>query len=502
MHRIFAIVLLLGALCTTAYCQQLPSHTERAKDQSSSRLSPSEIFSKSAKSTVMVIALDIDGEPVSIASGFFFSQGGTFPVSDIDVASPAPSNERGSVPNLSASDVEIEKPSSLKAKAKSNSDIVVSVVVTNLHALKWASSVVVKPYGVEARLPVLSVLGYDLIHDLCLLEVSPQPYGRLQLATGQIKVGDPVYVIGNPKRLEGTFSSGIVAAVRGDSEIQIDAPISPGSSGGPVLNTAGQVVGVATSSIVGGQNLNFAVPSRFVARMPRSLTDVEVVGALANPDREYMHFIGPVRAYTETITRMHHPKEGHAEPGPVVTRSAETFDPSGRVIKREYYKDGVPNGQTLYEYGVEGLRTKLIHVDADGHREEHVDKDTTTTAAIMASAHTYGTTWDEEVLKHSFGWNEKLNVHKYDARGNEIELEKPGQSEHWIRTFDSENREAETKLFQKGKLDCSFRFAYETDAYGNWTKKEESIWTADYAESGYLVMNVYRRTISYFNEHE
>lgn len=71
-------------------------------------------------------------------------------------------------------------------------------------------------------------------------------------------VGDTVYVAGNPEGLEGTFSQGIISAVRG-RYIQITAPISHGSSGGPVLNQKGEVIGIAASSFNEGQNLNFAI---------------------------------------------------------------------------------------------------------------------------------------------------------------------------------------------------------------------------------------------------
>jgi Trypsin-like peptidase domain len=68
-------------------------------------------------------------------------------------------------------------------------------------------------------------------------------------------------VIGNPNGLQGTVSDGLIAAFREDrSLIQITAPISPGSSGSPVLDETGQVIGVATLMEVDGQNLNFAIP--------------------------------------------------------------------------------------------------------------------------------------------------------------------------------------------------------------------------------------------------
>jgi hypothetical protein len=71
--------------------------------------------------------------------------------------------------------------------------------------------------------------------------------------------------VGNPHGLEGTFSAGIVSSIRrvdDDALLQITAPISPGSSGGPIVNSKGEVVGIAVASLVEGQNLNFAIASK------------------------------------------------------------------------------------------------------------------------------------------------------------------------------------------------------------------------------------------------
>jgi S1-C subfamily serine protease len=74
--------------------------------------------------------------------------------------------------------------------------------------------------------------------------------------------GDRVLVIGNPEGLYGTVSDGIISAFRDNGNIiQITAPISPGSSGSPVLNEKGEVIGIATYYGKEGQNLNFALSS-------------------------------------------------------------------------------------------------------------------------------------------------------------------------------------------------------------------------------------------------
>ena len=94
--------------------------------------------------------------------------------------------------------------------------------------------------------------------------------------------GESIVVIGNPYGLEGSVSNGIVSAVREISGygkiIQITASISPGSSGSPVVNMAGQVIGVATLQAAEGQNLNFAVPAERISQL--KISDVQTFTSL------------------------------------------------------------------------------------------------------------------------------------------------------------------------------------------------------------------------------
>ena len=93
----------------------------------------------------------------------------------------------------------------------------------------------------------------------------------------KVAVGDTVFAVGNPQGLEGTFSQGIVSDIRQfetdslDSLLQITAPISPGSSGSPVLDSEGKVIGVAVATFKSGQNLNFAIPAEYVLELLRNL---------------------------------------------------------------------------------------------------------------------------------------------------------------------------------------------------------------------------------------
>jgi hypothetical protein len=108
----------------------------------------------------------------------------------------------------------------------------------------------------------------DSTRDLALLSISGAKAPALALGdSNEVAVGDEVYVIGNPRGLEGTFSQGIISGIRqigSESLLQVTAPISPGSSGGPVLNSSGKVIGVAALTFRGGQNLNFAIPISYL----------------------------------------------------------------------------------------------------------------------------------------------------------------------------------------------------------------------------------------------
>ncbi len=148
-------------------------------------------------------------------------------------------------------------------------------VITNHHVLQGASRSEVKVYGGESY-AVKQVTAEDPDGDLVRLSVDIPEEKVLPLRTSPTlpDVGERIMVIGTPLGLDQTVSDGIVSAVReipGFGKImQMTAPISAGSSGSPVLNMKGEVVGIATFLIVVGQNLNFAIPAGRISRMEDS----------------------------------------------------------------------------------------------------------------------------------------------------------------------------------------------------------------------------------------
>jgi tetratricopeptide (TPR) repeat protein len=145
-------------------------------------------------------------------------------------------------------------------------------VVTNRHVIDNAFRAEVHSYNGSVY-PVKGVIAVDAEGDLALLRVeAPANQVRpLLLDKTSPQEGESVVVIGNPFGLEGSVTNGIVSAVRDIPTfgriIQITAPISPGSSGSPVVNMQGQVIGVATLQITGGQSVNFAIPSERISQL-------------------------------------------------------------------------------------------------------------------------------------------------------------------------------------------------------------------------------------------
>src|SRR5687768_12514814 len=145
-------------------------------------------------------------------------------------------------------------------------------VVTNRHVIEAAHRAEVHSYT-GTVMAVKGVLAIDAEGDLALLKVEAPPnlVRPLLLDRTSPQEGESVVVIGNPFGLEGSVTNGIVSAVRDIPTfgriIQITAPISPGSSGSPVVNMQGQVIGVATLQITGGQSINFAIPSERISQL-------------------------------------------------------------------------------------------------------------------------------------------------------------------------------------------------------------------------------------------
>ena len=171
-----------------------------------------------------------------------------------------------------------ENPKAHRASLGSGFFVRENLIVTNYHVIKGASRISVKLVGHKDAYRA-QVVATSVAKDLALIRVigiEAPPLSFFDL--DDVSVGDQVYAVGNPEGLESTLSQGIVSGIRqigGNRYFQISAPISDGSSGGPVLNKSGEVIGVAVGMLRSGQNLNFAIPVSEVTSLLNRTPGVE-----------------------------------------------------------------------------------------------------------------------------------------------------------------------------------------------------------------------------------
>ena len=194
--------------------------------------SAQQIAKKTFGSTVLLVMEDANGQPLSLGSGFFVGRG---------------------------------------------------QIASNLHVVEGAARGYAKLVGQKTKYDIKGISAIDAKRDLVILNISDATAPAISLgASDAVEVGETIFAVGNPRGLEGTFSEGIVSSIRDvgtDKLIQITAPISPGSSGGPVLNSKGEVVGVAVATFHGGQNLNFAIPVNYLEDL---IAKISVAKPLSN----------------------------------------------------------------------------------------------------------------------------------------------------------------------------------------------------------------------------
>jgi hypothetical protein len=152
--------------------------------------------------------------------------------------------------------------------SRSGSGVVIGVneILTNCHVIDGAGELSIEFSDGEIGSAIPGERVGKL--DLCILAAKtgarkfPKPS-----PVSSIKVGQRVFALGNPLSLTESFSDGLISGIRkrdGQTVLQTTAPISPGSSGGGLFDSAGRLVGITTFTLVRGQNLNFAIPAEYI----------------------------------------------------------------------------------------------------------------------------------------------------------------------------------------------------------------------------------------------
>lgn len=187
---------------------------------------PSQIYEMIASATVRIEAYGIDGKLQNVGSGFFITEDGS--------------------------------------------------ILTNFHVIAGAYTLKVKRFG-GAEYATVTVKGYDTKNDLAVLGITLQKDETvtvLRISTTGVSTGDSIYALGSPLGVDDVFTSGIVSNpgknVNGKVCIVFTAPIAQGNSGGPLVNTRGEVVGIINTTADSAQNLNFALPISLLADVDTS----------------------------------------------------------------------------------------------------------------------------------------------------------------------------------------------------------------------------------------
>lgn len=150
-------------------------------------------------------------------------------------------------------------------------------IATNLHAIRDLKSAGVQLASGDI-FDSFTVLAFDERKDLAIIQIAGFDLPVTELGnSNEVQQGEPILVIGSPKGLTGTVTTGVVSAIRDDPAgrgfklIQTDAAINPGNSGGPLVNSRGQVIGVVVAKLKESENLNFAIPVNYVRGLLNAL---------------------------------------------------------------------------------------------------------------------------------------------------------------------------------------------------------------------------------------
>jgi hypothetical protein len=189
------------------------------KHRAKTELSAKDIYAQCSPAVFYIVVYDAGGTATATGSGFFIDAGGT--------------------------------------------------AVTNYHVIKGASSAKITVSNTGKVYDVLGVYACSEAEDWAVLKIDGTGFSYLDRGdTADIAGGNTIYAIGSPLGLQNTISQGLISnparTEGGLTYIQISAPISAGSSGGALINTYGQVIGITSASYINGQNLNMALPISYV----------------------------------------------------------------------------------------------------------------------------------------------------------------------------------------------------------------------------------------------
>ena len=395
-------------------------------------LSAREIANKVLPSVVLIITQDENGNPIAQGSGFVYKPG---------------------------------------------------LVVSNLHVFERATNASVKNVTTGEVSKALEVVGMNAQEDICVIRIDNARFPALSLGDSKsTRMGDEIYVASNPKGLEGSFTRGIVSSVREKNRVkdindeilraaglmtdrtlfQIDAAISPGSSGGVLVNTKAQAIGIVKSSVVSGQNLNFAIPIEQLRAVPLIFShSIQLAGACAYRDRSRENLRGLVKTVIAMEERSIQSRVRHQ------INSSITFDMDGNISERVFYdaSTGSPAWKESYEYDERRILRSFKVRELFNGLDAGPSKET-----LLSLADGIG----RKLLKRQFSQTRIVQglTFTFDSSGKLTKEQFPdGTVSECV--FDDHGNEIECIQSKAGRLKIRKRYRYKFDQLGNWVERIE-----------------------------
>jgi len=162
-------------------------------------------------------------------------------------------------------------------------------VVTNCHVLREADSLKISSGSEEYA---ASWIRTDPSRDICVLSVNGIAASPIDIRKmGDVKIGETVFAIGNPLGFGLSVSSGLISGIspyRDEQVIVASIPLSPGSSGGGLFDTKGQLLGITTAILTAGQNLNIVLPAEWIAELSKRGVTPPSPSVIPGPEPRWM----------------------------------------------------------------------------------------------------------------------------------------------------------------------------------------------------------------------
>ena len=309
MKKVF-IFFTLATICLVA-CTNGNTKSGNSHNDSAKALTAEEVYNQTINKVAMIISYK-DGVPYTQGSGFFINK---------------------------------------------------NTMVTNYHCVAGTEKLEFKIAGNEEVYQGAKVVKASPLHDLAIIKTRQDfPYVKID-SLGKEKVGAKIYAIGNPRGLEGTISDGILSGKRdneGVEYLQITAPISPGNSGGPVLNEKGVVIGVATFTYKNSQNLNFAMPVSYINKCV-DINSLPQQGHIVKSDSTAINIVSYSKGWHEDIQQI----SFHNNTSQSITSITGVLVYRRKIVEYEY-KSTYSNPYTNWKYSLGDIfHYQVFSVDVD-----------------------------------------------------------------------------------------------------------------------------------------